>query len=69
MKILTIFSNGSLGVVNNNDLDNLLRKNEILAFHRTDEWVRVGLDDMRDPDGPRELSWKNRKVLNRGVQQ
>ena len=66
MKILTIYSNGTLGVVNNTDLDNLIRKNEILAFHRSDEWVRIGLDEMRDPDRSPELSWKNRKVLNRG---
>ena len=65
MKILVLFSNGYPGVVSDTDLNKLLDKNELLAFHRADEWVRVGIDEMRDPGGKRELSWKSRKMLNR----
>lgn len=65
MKIPVISSSASLNVVNSEELDDLLRKNALLAFHRSDGWVRVGFDDIRDPDGRRESSWKDRKALRR----
>lgn len=61
MKIPVIASGASLSVVNSEDLDELLRNNALLAFHRSDGWVRVGFDDIRDPNGRRGSSWKDRK--------
>ena len=63
MIIPVIVSNGSLSVVNTKELDELLQKNALLAFHRSDGWVRVGFDEMREPNGKRESSWRNRRTL------
>lgn len=65
MKIPIIISNSSLKVVNSEELDELLRKNAVLAFHRSDGWVKVGFDDIRDPNSARKSSWKDRKALRR----
>lgn len=65
MIIPVILSNGSQSVVNTEELDELLKKNALLAFHRLDGWVRVGFEDMRDPNNRRESSWKDRKTLPR----
>lgn len=48
-------------LVNSEELDELLRKNALLAFHRSDGWVRVGFDEIRDPYGRKGSSWKDRK--------
>ncbi|MBW4056672.1 MAG: hypothetical protein HIU83_14970 [Proteobacteria bacterium] len=48
-------------LVNAEELDELLRKNALLAFHRSDGWVRVGFDEIRDTYGRKESSWKDRK--------
>lgn len=65
MIIPVIVSNGSPSLVNNEELDALLQKNALLAFRRLDGWVRVGFDDIRDPNGRRESSWKDRKTLHK----
>lgn len=65
MVIPVIVSNGSPSVVNTEELDELLKKNALLAFRRLDGWVRVGFDDIRDPNGRRESSWKDRKTVCR----
>ena len=65
MTVPVIFLNGNPGIVSTSELDTLLNKNKLLAFHRSDGWVKVGIDDMRDPDGRRGLSWKDRKSLSR----
>lgn len=65
MIIPVIVSNGSPSVVNTKELDELLQKNALLAFRRSDGWVRVGFDDMRDPNDRRESSWKDRKTVCR----
>lgn len=65
MKISVIASSGFPGIVNTEELDELLQKHDILAFHRSDGWVRVGLDEIRDPNGRTGSSWKDRKTLLR----
>jgi hypothetical protein len=65
MKIAVITSNAALSVVNAEELEGLLRKNAVLAFRRSGGWVRVGFDDIRDPGGRMESSWKDRKSLGR----
>src|ERR1035438_3065360 len=65
MKISVIFSNGQPGVVNSTDLDRLLQENALLAFHRSDEWVRVGFEKIRDPHRAKGTSWRDRKALSR----
>ena len=65
MKTAVITSNASLSVINAEELDGLLQKNALLAFRRTVGWVRVGFDDIRDPNGRKGTSWKDRKSLGR----
>jgi len=65
MKISVIVSNGQPGVVNSTDLDRLIQENALLAFHRSDEWVRVGFGEICDPQKARGTSWRDRKALSR----
>lgn len=65
MKIPVLDSKASPRVVNAEELDELLQKNALLAFRRSDGWVRIGFDDMRDPNSRRGSSWKDRKTLCR----
>lgn len=65
MKIPAIFSNASPNTVSTEELDELLEKNALLAFRRSDGWVMVGVDEMRDPCGRSGSSWKDRKTLSR----
>lgn len=65
MIIPVIVSNGSPGIVNTEELDELLKKNALLAFRRNDGWVRVGFDDIRSLNDRGESSWKERKTLRR----
>ncbi|OGU00408.1 MAG: hypothetical protein A2X80_11460 [Geobacteraceae bacterium GWB2_52_12] len=65
MIISAIVSDGTPAVINAEELDELLKKNAILAFHRRDGWARVGFDEIRDQNGVRESSWKERKSLVR----
>lgn len=64
MIVPAIFSNASPSYINTEELDELLHKNALLAFRRSNGWVRVGFDDMRDPEGRRGASWKDRKTLD-----
>jgi hypothetical protein len=65
MNMSVIVSSGFPKIVNSEDLDELLQKNIILAFHRSDGWVRVGFDEIREPSGRKGTSWKDRKTLLR----
>jgi hypothetical protein len=65
MKIPIINLDTSLRVINSEELDKMVRENAVLAFHRSDGWVRVGFDEIRDPSGTRKSSWKDRKALHR----
>lgn len=65
MIVPAIFSNASPNSVSTEELDELLQKNALLAFRRSDGWVMVGVDEMRDPLGRRGSSWKDRKTLSR----
>jgi hypothetical protein len=60
MRVPAIFSNASPSYIDTEKLDELLHKNALLAFRRSNGWVMVGFDDMRDPDGRRGSSWKDR---------
>lgn len=51
----------SPSLVNSEELDELLRKNSLLAFHRSGGWVKVGFDEIRDLYGRKGSSWKDRK--------
>gem|GEM_PF-1107101 len=65
MIVPAIFSNASTNTVSTEELDELLQKNALLAFRRSDGWVLVGVDEMRDPRSRRGSSWKDRKTLPR----
>jgi hypothetical protein len=46
-KIQVIYHNGSTGVVNQFVLDYLIDGKEIVAFMRSDGWVRIASDPIR----------------------
>ena len=62
MIVPAIFSNASRNTVSTEELDELLQKNALLAFRRSDGWVFVGVDKMRDSRGRTGSSWKDRKT-------
>jgi hypothetical protein len=64
MIVPAIFSNASPSYIDTEKLDELLHKNALLAFRRSNGWVMVGYDDMRDSEGRRGSSWKDRKSLS-----
>jgi hypothetical protein len=51
MLIQAIFSDNSPGQVKSEDLDELIRKRKIIAFRRSDRWVRIGYDPVRGQGG------------------
>jgi hypothetical protein len=64
MIVPAIFSNASPNYIDTEKLDELLHKNALLAFRRSNGWVMVGCDDMRDTEGRRGSSWKDRKTVS-----
>jgi hypothetical protein len=62
MIVPAIYSNASPNYIDTVKLDELLHQNALLAFRRSNGWVMVGVDDMRDPEGRRGTSWKDRKT-------
>lgn len=49
MKALALLSDYSTNSASTEELDELAQKNALLAFYRSDGWVMVGVDEMRDP--------------------
>jgi hypothetical protein len=47
MKIAAIYTDGTPGLVNVDELDWLLHKRAISFFRRSNGWVRVGFDVLR----------------------
>ncbi|MHB8058008.1 MAG: hypothetical protein ACYDHC_08955 [Desulfuromonadaceae bacterium] len=64
MKIPAILSDASAVSVSAEELDELVKKNFLLAINRSDGWAVVGIDEMRDPGGRRGTSRKDRKNLS-----
>ncbi|NVN92689.1 MAG: hypothetical protein HXX11_19125 [Desulfuromonadales bacterium] len=66
MKIPVIYKDGTYGVVDSNELEDLLQHECLLSFQRSSGWVKVGADELRDRSGMQSSSWKDRKdFLNR----
>jgi hypothetical protein len=65
MIVSAIFSNASTDIVSTEELDELLQKNALLAFHRSDGWAFVGVDEMRSSRDRTGSSWMDRKTLSR----
>ncbi|OGU00407.1 MAG: hypothetical protein A2X80_11455 [Geobacteraceae bacterium GWB2_52_12] len=57
-----IVSDGTADIINTEELDELLKKNALLAFRRKDGWVRVGFDDTRGQNDRSRSSWKERRA-------
>ena len=57
MIVPAIFSNATPNYIETEELDDLLHKNALVAFRRSNGWVMVGFDDMRDPEGRKGSSW------------
>ena len=64
MIVPSIFSNASPNYIDTEELDELLHEHALLAFCRSNGWVRIGFDDMRDTEGRRGSSWKDRKTIS-----
>ncbi|MHB8122136.1 MAG: GSU3473 family protein [Desulfuromonadaceae bacterium] len=64
MIVPAILSNASSNFVSTDELDELLQRKALLAFRRSDGWVMVGVDEMRDPLARRGSSWKDRKTVS-----
>ena len=52
MLIPVIYFDGHPGKVNSEELDDMIRRRLIVAFRRTNEWVRVGSGYIRGTGGP-----------------
>jgi len=52
MGIHVILTNNDTGNVNGDTLDNLLRKKEVVAFRRSEGWVQIGRDPIRNAQQP-----------------
>lgn len=47
MILRVVYTNGETGLVKACDLDELIQDNQIVAFCRSDGWVRIGFDPVR----------------------
>jgi hypothetical protein len=61
MKIPVIYKDGIYGVVDSNELEDLLQHECLLSFQRSSGWVKVGSDELRDRSGMQSSSWRDRK--------
>jgi hypothetical protein len=52
MGITVIFANGNEATVPTYVLDYLIKEKKIIAFQRTDGWVRIGQDPIRRAQQP-----------------
>jgi hypothetical protein len=52
MDIAIMSKDGFIGIISSSDLDGLIEKSEILAFMRSDGWVRIGQDPIRKRQQP-----------------
>jgi hypothetical protein len=63
MTISVIYRDGTYGIVNSDELEELLQGGSLLSFQRANGWVKVGVDDLRDRSGTQSTSWKDRKEI------
>ena len=47
MILRVVYTSGETGLVKASDLDHLIREERIVAFCRSDGWVRIGFDPIR----------------------
>ena len=47
MILRVVYTSGETGLVKASDLENLIRDESIVAFCRSDGWVRIGFDPIR----------------------
>jgi hypothetical protein len=52
MRVQVIYFDNSLGFVNAESLEDLIKKRRIIAFRRSDGWARVGRDPVRQERRP-----------------
>ena len=60
MKIPVIFVTGQVGHIHRHTLDHLIREKEIVAFHRSEGWVQIGRDPIRNAQHPSPRSGNRR---------
>lgn len=56
MDITIMNKYGFIGIISSSDLDKLMENSEILAFRRSDGWVRIGQEPIRKCQQPFEGS-------------
>jgi len=61
MKIAVILTDGTFDVVGADELNLLLKKRGIRSFLRSDSWVRVGYDLLRDSGSGNEFDGEDRR--------
>jgi hypothetical protein len=61
MKIPVIFIDGTVGVVGDDELESFIQKRRILSFRRSDGWVRIPWDTIRDASGKNAYRGKERR--------
>jgi len=61
MKIPVIFIDGTPGIVGDDELESFVRKRRIFSFHRSEGWVRVSKDSLRDPDNKNSFNGIERR--------
>jgi hypothetical protein len=61
MKIPVIFIDGTPGVVGDEELESFVRMRRIFSFHRSDGWVQVSKDSLRDPSNKNTFEGKERR--------
>ncbi|GFO69550.1 hypothetical protein GMLC_31290 [Geomonas limicola] len=52
MILRVVFTSGETGLVQATDLDALIREEKIVAFCRSEGWVRIGFDQIRYLERP-----------------
>jgi hypothetical protein len=47
MILRVVYTSGETGLVKSSDLESLIKEEQIVAFCRSDGWVRIGFDPIR----------------------
>jgi hypothetical protein len=58
--IHVILANGDTGNVSRDTLNHMIRRQEVVAFHRSEGWGQIGRDPIRNTQRPQTRSGKRR---------
>ena len=66
MKIMVIYTRDGEGIINDCDLEYMIRTRKIVAFERQGEWVTVNKGPIRENPSKRFL-WDRRKTVQKHI--